>query len=161
LPPPLQLEKRFLALDVQYLRLKATALLEQKRYPETMQIYQEIFRLVEHEAEPSLRALALKSIGKELERQGNMQEAVFYLEEARDAALEGSRLLRAFIQSYLIRVYGSSGDLVRFERAVQTGLMLAHSLPGTYQDGDDSIYSWSPVSAILAEQSWGYLELGM
>lgn len=62
---------------------------------------------------------------------------------------------------YLIRVYASSGDTLRFERAVTTGLTLARSLPGNKEDGTDFVYSWSPMSAMLAEQSWGYLELGL
>ncbi len=125
-----------------------------------MQVYEEIFKLVEHETEPGLKALALKSIGKELNREGNYQEAVNYLEDARDAAINGSKLLRAFVQSYLIRAYGGNKDAVRFERAVNTGLTLARSI-GEYEDGTDFIYSWSAVSAIMAEQSWGYIELGM
>ncbi|HLG66158.1 MAG TPA: helix-turn-helix transcriptional regulator [Ktedonosporobacter sp.] len=160
LPPPVRLEKRYCFLYVQYLRLKATAFLEKKQYKETIQTYQEIFHLVKNEAEPSLKALALKSIGKELNREGKHQDAVDYLEEARDAAIDGSRLLRAFVHSYLIRAYGGNKDLVRFERAVNTGLTLAQST-GDYEDGTDFIYSWSAVSAIMAEQSWGYIELGM
>lgn len=161
LPLPLKLEQRYQTLYLQYLRLKAVALLEQKKYPETMALYQEIFRLAQDVDSPAVKVLALKSIGKELERQGNKQEAVDYLERARDTAMEESRLLRAFIQSYLIRVYGGNRDALRFERAVETGLTLAKSLePGTYEDGTDFVYSWSPTSAILAEQSWGYLEIG-
>jgi len=160
LPPPVRLEKRYRFLYVQYLRLKATAFLEKKKYKETIQTYQEIFHLVKNEAEPSLKALALKSIGKELNREGKHQDAVDYLEEARDAASDGSRLLRAFIHSYLIRAYGGNKDPVRFERAVNTGLTLARSI-GDHEDGTDFIYSWSAVSAIMAEQSWGYIELGM
>jgi tetratricopeptide (TPR) repeat protein len=160
LPPPVRLEKRYIFLYVQYLRLKATAYLEKKQYKEVMQVYEEIFNLVEHETEPGLKALALKSIGKELNREGKHQEAVNYLEDARDAAINGSKLLRAFIQSYLIRAYGGNKDAIRFERAVNTGLTLARSI-GEYEDGTDFIYSWSAVSAIMAEQSWGYIELGM
>jgi tetratricopeptide (TPR) repeat protein len=161
LPPPLKLEQRYQTLYLQYLRLKAVALLEQKKYPETMALYQEISNLAQGVDSPAVKALALKSIGKELERQGNKQEAVDYLEQARDTAMEESRLLRTFIQSYLIRVYGGNRDALRFERAVETGLTLAKSLePGTYEDGTDFVYSWSPTSAILAEQSWGYLEIG-
>lgn len=160
LPPTVRLEKRYVFLYVQYLRLKATALLEKKQYKEVMQVYQEIFSLVKNETEPGLKALALKSIGKELNREGSHQEAVNYLEEARDAAMNGSKLLRAFVHSYLIRAYGGNKDLVRFERAVNTGLNLARSV-GEYEDGTDFIYSWSAVSAIMAEQSWGYIELGM
>jgi hypothetical protein len=74
--------------------------------------------------------------------------------------MEGSKLLRAFIYSYLIRAYGGNKDALRFERAVNTGLTLARSI-GDYEDGTDFIYSWSAVSAIMAEQSWGYIELGM
>ncbi|MBV9228373.1 MAG: helix-turn-helix transcriptional regulator [Chloroflexi bacterium] len=160
LPPPLQLERRFQFLYVQYLRLKATAYLEKKQYAATMATYEEIFNLVKNADEPAVKALALKSIGKELERKGDKQEAVDYLEEARDVSMDASKLLRAFIHSYLIRVYASNGDLLRFERAVHTGLTIARSLPGTYEDGTDFVYSWSPVSAILAEQSWGYISLG-
>jgi tetratricopeptide (TPR) repeat protein len=158
LPPPVRLERRYMQLYVQYLRLKATAHLEKKQYAETKQVYQDIYALVDDD-EPGLRALALKSIGKELNREGRHDEAVTYLEEARDAAINGSKLLRAFVQSYLIRVYGGSKDVLRFERAVNTGLTLARSI-GDYEDGTDFIYSWSAVSAIMAEQSWGYIELG-
>ena len=160
LPPPVRLERRYVFLYVQYLRLKATAYLEKKQYKETMQVYEEIFHLVKNETEPSIKALALKSIGKELSRDGQHSEAVSYLEDARDAAMDGSKLLRAFVQSYLIRAYGGNKDTVRFERAVHTGLTLAKSV-GTYEDGTDFIYSWSAVSAIMAEQSWGYIELRM
>lgn len=159
LPPPVRLEKRYVFLYVQYLRLKATALLEKKQYQAVMQTYEEIYTLVKHETEPSLKALALKSIGKELNREGNHPEAVMYLEDARDAAIDGSRLLRAFVYSYLIRAYGGHKDAVRFERATATGLTLAKGLDDI-EDGTDFIYSWSAVSAILAEQSWGYIELG-
>ncbi len=160
LPPPVRLEKRYVFLYVQYLRLKATAYLEKKHYKEVMQVYEEIFSLVKYEAEPSVKALVLKSIGKELTRNGQHQEAVSYLEDARDVAIDGSRLLRAFVHSYLIRAYGGDKDELRFERAVNTGLTLAKGL-GDYEDGTDFIYSWSAISAIMAEQSWGYIELGM
>jgi tetratricopeptide (TPR) repeat protein len=151
--------RRFVQLYVQYLRLKATAHLEKKQYKETMHVYKEIYNLVGDADEPGLKALSLKSIGKELNREGNHSEAVVYLEEARDAAMNGSKLLRAFVHAYLIRTYGGNKDSVRFERAVHTGLSLAHSI-GTYEDGADFIYAWSAVSAMMAEQSWGYIELG-
>jgi tetratricopeptide (TPR) repeat protein len=160
LPPPARLEKRYLFLYVQYLRLKATAYLEKKQYKEVMQIYEEIFRLVKNENLPSLKALALKSIGKELSRNDQHEEAVSYLEEARDVAIDGSRLLRAFVYSYLIRAYGGNKEVLRFERTVNTGLTLAKGLSKD-DDGTDFIYSWSAISAIMAEQSWGYIELGM
>src|SRR5258707_4981916 len=159
LPPPAWMERRYVQLYVQYLRLKATACLEKKQYKEPMQVYEEIYKLVGNAGEPGLKALALKSIGKELNREGSHSEAVVYLEEARDAAMSGGKLLRAFVHSYLIRAYGGNKDSVRFERAVNTGLALARSI-GSYEDGTGFIYSWSAVSAILAQQSWGYIELG-
>jgi transcriptional regulator with XRE-family HTH domain len=159
LPPPARMERRYVQLYVQYLRLKATAYLEKKQYKATMQVYEEIYKLVGNADEPGLKALALKSIGKELNREGSHSEAVVYLEEARDAAINGSKVLRAFVQSYLIRAYGGNKDSVRFERAVNTGLTLARSI-GNYEDGTDFIYSWSALSAIMAEQSWGYIEVG-
>jgi transcriptional regulator with XRE-family HTH domain len=163
LPPPLRLEERFLYLYVQYLRLKAATALEQKRYYETMSIYHDMYDLIEHEKIPSVKAVALKSIGKELERKGDKQDAVSYVEEARDIAMDAGKLVRAFVHSYLIRVYASNGDRLRFERAVNTGLTLAKMLPvnsGSREDTEDFVYSWSPTSAILAEQSWGYIALG-
>lgn len=60
----------------------------------------------------------------------------------------------------MIRVYGGSKDGLCFERAVNAGLALACSV-GDYENGTDFIYSWSAVSAVMAEQSWGYVELGM
>src|SRR5579884_3356643 len=82
--PPLRLERRFFLLYIQYLRLKATTHLERKQYKATMSTYQEIFHLVKDQNEPVVLAMALKAIGKELERQGDKQQAVTYLEEARD-----------------------------------------------------------------------------
>ena len=108
----------------------------------------------------SMFAIALKSLGKELERKGDKAEAVSLLEEARDASLSGSKPLMAFVHSYLIRVYASAGNALRFERAVNTGLTIAHSFNGAFVDATDFIYSWSPISALLAEQSWGYLAIG-
>lgn len=160
LPPPLRLERRYQHLYIQYLRLKAVALLEQKKYPETMALYEQILRLSRDTDNAAVKALALKSIGKELERRGDKQVAVDCLEQARDAAMDASKLLRAFVQSYLIRVYGGHRDALRFERAIQTGLTLASALEhGSYEDGTDFVYSWNPMSSMLAEQSWGYLQL--
>lgn len=79
-----------------------------------MSTYQEIFHLVKDQNEPVVLAMTLKAIGKELERQGDKQQAVAYLEEARDLSFHGSKLLIAFVQSYLIRVYAGSGDKLHF-----------------------------------------------
>ena len=105
-------------------------------------------------------AIALKSLGKEPERKGEKQQAVSLLEEARDVSLGASKRVIAFVHSYLSRGYASAGDALRFERAINTGLTIASSLDEAEEDGADFVYAWSPVSAMLAEQSWGYLALG-
>ena len=58
-----------------------------------------------------------------------------------------------------MRAYGGNKDSVRFERAVNIRASLC-AICRSLQDGTDFIYSWSAVSAIMAEQSWGYTELG-
>ena len=159
LPPPLRLERRFQLLFFQVQRLNAVTVIEQKRYDEAIAIYQQMCKLAQSLNDPAAMALAFKSLGKELERKGQKQEAVALLEQARDASLGCSKLLMAFVYSYLIRVYASSGDGLRFERAGETGLTLAHALMDRKEDGTDFVYAWSPVSSVLAEQSWGYLAL--
>ena len=159
LPPPLRLERRFRLLAIQAHRLNAATALEQKRYDDAIDIYTQTCRAALSLGDASVIAQSLKGLGKELERKGEKQEGLALLEQARDAALGSSKLLLAFVYSYLIRLYASNGDLLRFERAVSTGLTLAKSLEGHYEDGTDFVYSWSPVSSVLAEQSWGYLAL--
>ncbi len=53
-------------------------------------------------------------------------------------------------------MYGSTGDNYRFERAINTALNLA---PSTYGDGTDFVYH--RLSGILAEKSYGFLDLGL
>ncbi|HLI90667.1 MAG TPA: helix-turn-helix transcriptional regulator [Ktedonobacteraceae bacterium] len=160
LAPPLHLDQRFRLLDIQVQRLNAATALENKRYDEAITIYTQELQEAKSLDNPAVSALALKGLGKELERKGRIQEAVMLLEDARDYSLRASKPLIAFVHSYLSRVYASAGDALRFERAIQTGLTVAHSFKGQYEDGTDFVYSWSPISALLAEQSWGYLSLG-
>lgn len=61
----------------------------------------------------------------------------------------------AFVHAYLARMYGTTGDGYRFERAIDTAFNLA---PGTYGDGTDFVYH--RLSGILAEKSYGFLDLG-
>ncbi len=160
LPPPVRLEDRFQLLYVQVQRLNAVTALENKRYNEAINIYTEIRESVKQVDNAAATAIALKSLGKELERKGEKQQAVSLLEEARDVSLGASKRVIAFVYSYLSRGYAGAGDVLRFERAINTGLTIASSLDGAEEDGTDFVYAWSPVSAMLAEQSWGYLELG-
>jgi transcriptional regulator with XRE-family HTH domain len=159
LPPPARLEHRFQLLAVQVHRLNAAAVLENKDYAHALALYQRMGAITARLDDPAAHAQALLEIGKELERAGKKQQAVTYLEDARDLALHSSKRLLAFVHSYLARSYGGAGDALRFERAIQTGLSLARSLHPEDEDGSDFVYSWSAVSAMLAEQSWGYLVL--
>lgn len=84
-----------------------------------------------------------------------MKEAVRYMERARDSTFNTSKNVAAYAHAYLARVYGSTGDTYRFERAINTALNLA---PGTYGDGTDFVYH--RPSGILAEKSYGFLDLG-
>ncbi|MBV9020501.1 MAG: helix-turn-helix transcriptional regulator [Ktedonobacteraceae bacterium] len=160
LPPPLRLERRFQLLYVQVQRLNAVTALEGKRYDDAIDIYTKICESAKHMDNASVTAIALKSLGKELERKGEKQEAVSLLEDARDISLGASKLVIAFVHSYLARVYASAGNTLRFERAVNTGLTIASSLNGNDEGKTDFVYSWSPISALLAERSWGYLAVG-
>jgi len=103
-------------------------------------------------------ALTLMSQGIEFERRGEKEVALSRLEEARDASFGASKHIIAFVHSYLARAYASVGDKVHFERAVSSGRTMASNLNGSYGDGTDFVFG--RVSSILAERSYGYLELG-
>ncbi|HLQ27948.1 MAG TPA: hypothetical protein VK140_01770 [Ktedonobacteraceae bacterium] len=67
--------------------------------------------------EPATLAHALMNIGVELGRAGRKQEAVEHLEHARDISFRANKAWAALIHSYLSRIYASSGDSLRFQRA--------------------------------------------
>ncbi len=73
----------------------------------------------------------------------------------RDCTFTTSKNVAAFVHAYLARVYGTTGDNYHFERAIDTALNLA---PSTYGDGTDFVYH--RLSGILAEKSYGFLDLG-
>jgi hypothetical protein len=98
------------------------------------------------------------SQGTEFERRGVKGVALSLLEEARDASFGASKHIVAFVHTYLARVYASVGDGVRFERAIHSARTMAGGLNGSYGDGTQ--YVFGRVSSILAERSYGYLELG-
>jgi tetratricopeptide (TPR) repeat protein len=158
LPPPSRLEGRFQLLHIQVQRLNAVTLLENKQYDQAISTFEKMLDAAKRLDNAATTALALNELGKELERKGDKEEAVALLEEARDASLRAGKLAMAFVHSYLARVYASAGDARRFERTIETGLTIAHHL-GSYPDGTDFVYSWSPISSILAEKSWGYLNI--
>lgn len=157
LPPPARLEARYLRLHAQVLRLNAVVAVEGKRYPAALALYTRMRAIAEQLGEPATLALALMSIGSELERAGRKGEAVDWLERARDVSFAASKHVAAFVNSYLARAYASAGDEPRFARAAETALTLALRLGERYGDGTDFIYA--RPSSVMAEQSWGWLEL--
>ena len=158
LPSPVGLESRFLQLYAQVLRLNAVTLVEHEDYAPALRAYEEMRETGARLDDPATLALALMSIGAELDRAGRSPEAVDALEQARDASFNASKHVAAFVHTYLARAYASCGDARRFERAAETARTLAESLGETYGDGTDYVYGRR--SSVLAEQSWGYLALG-
>jgi transcriptional regulator with XRE-family HTH domain len=157
LSPTPQLEPRFLELYAQAKLMKAVIHIERQQYKEALEACSDMYDIAKQLGEPSMIALSLASIGTELERAGQKQEAVNRLEEARDASFGASRQIMAFVNAYLARAYASSGDEKRFQRAIDTAQNIATNLGQRYGDGTDLIYH--KMSGILAERSYGYLEI--
>ena len=156
--PPLRLQARFQFLYAQVQRLNAVTLVEKKCYDQALDTYGRMYETAQQADDASLMALALMSQVIELERRGEKDLALSRLEEARDASLGASRHIIAFVHSYLARGYASVGDKLRFERAISSARTVASGLNGSYGDGTDFVFG--RVSSILAEKSYGYLELG-
>lgn len=135
-----------------------TKAVEYKAYEKAIATYEEMLQTAKQIDDPVSIALALMSLGSEHDRAGKQQEAVSYLEEARDVSFGASRQIAGFVNAYLARAYASAGDSLHFQRAVDTAYMLAASLKGAYGDGTDFVFG--RLSSVLAERSWGYLELG-
>ena len=168
-PPTIQNEKRFLRLYAQTLNLDGIVFIGYEKYDKALQTFREMNKIAEQLGEPTWIAHSLLTIGVELHRAGYllrqaddtsdwatyMQEAVQYLERARDVTFNASKNVAAFVHAYLARIYGSVGDDYHFERAINTALNLA---PDSYGDGTDFVYH--RLSGILAEKSYGFLDLG-
>lgn len=158
LPPPARLEARFLRTVAEVQRLNAIAAVERGAYDDARGYYAEMLATAEQLGEPATRALALMSMGSELERVGRREEAVEWLEGARDVSFGASRHIATLVNSYLARACAALGNRARFERAAETARTLAVGLGGAYGDGTDGVYARE--SSVLAEWSWGWLELG-
>lgn len=158
LPPTEQLEKQFLRLYAQTQRLHAIMLIERQQYGAALLAFNDMLRIAEALGESSTTALALMGIGTELERAGRQLEAVDRLEQARDISFQASRQVAALINAYLARAYASNKDAIRFNRAIDTAENIATTLGDAYGNGED--YVFHRISGILAERSYGYLEIG-
>jgi len=158
LPPPSRLEPSFLRLYAQVQRLNAIEAVERCDYAAALRLYASMRQTAERLGEPATLALALMSVGAELERGARKSQALDYVERARDASFGAGKHIAAFVHAYLARVYASVGDARRFERAAETAERLVESLGAAYGDGTDFVYA--RPSSVVAERSWGYLVLG-
>ena len=159
LSPPARQEVRFLHLAAQTRRLTAVTCVEHRDYRAALAEYAKMRATATRLGDAATLALAEMSVGAELERAGRANDAVEWLERARDTAFGASKHVAAFVHSYLARAYASAGEHTRFERAVETARTLADGLGAAYGDGTDFIYARG--ASVLAEQSWGYLRLGL
>lgn len=133
-------------------------LIERREYGAALLAFHEMLRIAEQLGEPSSIALALMGIGTELERAGRQQEAVDRLEQARDVSFNASKQVAALVNAYLARAYASNHEATRFQRAIDTAQTIATNLGTSYGDGED--YVFHRLSGVLAERSYGYLEIG-
>jgi transcriptional regulator with XRE-family HTH domain len=149
-------EPRFLRLAAQVERLEAVLAVEQKRYPQALAHFQRMYATAQQLGEPDTLAIALMGIGIELERANRLPEAVEALEAANRLATRASRAVERLVSAYLARVYASVHDERHFGHAIERALCLAGSAYGAEQ-GEDFVFQ--PLSGVLAEQSYGLLDL--
>jgi tetratricopeptide (TPR) repeat protein len=152
-----QLEPRFLRLYADAQCIRAVLHVERRRYAEALDTYASMYDTAKQLGEPATLAHALMNIGVELDRAGRKQEAVEHLEHARDISFRANKAWAALIHSYLSRIYAGSGDSLRFQRASETAQTLAIHLP-TYENDEEAVFY--NMSGVLAERSYGYLEIG-
>ncbi|HLJ80984.1 MAG TPA: helix-turn-helix transcriptional regulator, partial [Ktedonobacterales bacterium] len=124
LSPPARQEARYLRLAAQTRRLNAVTRVEHRDYRAALAEYAKMRATAKRLADPATLAVAEMSLGAELERAGRANDAVEWLERARDTAFGASKHVAAFVHSYLARVYASAGEQGRFERAVETARTL-------------------------------------
>lgn len=157
LPPPLILQSRFLRLYAQVQRLNAVMDLERQRYKEALATFISMYDTAKQIEESAALALSLMGMGTELERAGRQQEAIDRLEEARDISFSSSKQIATLIHAYLARAYAGIGYALHFNRAIDVAQKLGADLKQRYGDGTDFVFH--SMSGILAERSYGYLDI--
>lgn len=158
LPPPAQLEPRFLRLYAQERSVQGLMLFENKKYEEALNTFSHMYDVAKQSGDTTLIVHSLQKIGVELKRAGRIQEAVGILEEARDISFKTHKRVAAFTNAYLAHMYSTHGDALRFERAINTALSLAEPLKESYGDGTDFVFQ--RFSGILVLKSRGHLRIG-
>jgi transcriptional regulator with XRE-family HTH domain len=157
-PPNMIKDSRFLVLYAQVLRLNAVIFVEKQQYEEALKTFYKMHEVAKESNDSATIAMSYLNIGTELERMGKQEEAIEYLELGRDESFHSSKHIVAVVHSYLARVYASAKKAVKFQRAIDTALRVAHSIENfSYGDGTDFVFH--SLSGILAEKSYGYLEI--
>ena len=80
------------------------------------------------------------------------------LEEARDISFRASKQVIALVNAYLARVYASMRRARDFKRTIDVAQNVATDIKLSYGDGTDFVFH--SLSGIMAERSYGYLEIG-
>jgi transcriptional regulator with XRE-family HTH domain len=157
-PPPVRLDERFQILYAQVLRLNAVVDVENQRYEDALNKFRKMNEIAKKIDHPATLAMSYLNIGTELERMGKLEEAIDHLELARDESLRASKHIIVVTHAYLARCYASAGMKVKFERAIHAAIRTAKSIENfTYGDGTDFVFH--SLSGVLAEKSYGHLEV--
>ncbi len=157
LPPPSRLEKRFLQIYAQEQSLIGLMYYEHKKYDQALATFEQMYKIATQAENPALIVHALQKTGVELNRANQMQEAIDCLEKARDVSFRSSKHVATFANAYLAHIYADSGDNLRFERAIETALVLADPIKETYGNGTDYIHQ--SISGIFSIRARGYVRL--
>lgn len=157
LPPPSQLEQRFLSLYAQQQSVQGLMYFENKQYEQALATFTGMYQTAKQLDDPVLMVHALQKMGVELKRADRHQEAIHALEQARDLSFKASKHVAAFANAYLAHIYAASGDVLHFERAINTALTLAEPLKESYGDGTEFVFQ--RLSGILLLRSRGYLRI--
>ncbi len=157
-PPPLRLDRRFQMLYAQVLRLNAVIDVENQRYEEALSKFRKMHEIAKAIDHPATIAMSYLNMGTELERMGKQEEAIECLELARDESFQASKHIMVVTNAYLARAYASAKQSVKFKRAIETALRTARSIDISYGDGTDFVFH--SLSGVLAEKSYGFLEIG-
>jgi tetratricopeptide (TPR) repeat protein len=152
--PPVHLDRR---LHLLHAHAQAIQGLMCKRHDEAMKLYKDVRATALDLSDPVLIVHILVILGGEYKRAGNYPDAINALEEARDHSFHGSKQLGAFANGYLAHAYAAQGDILRFERTINTALGIAMPLKDAYGDGTDFVHQH--VDDLLLLRSSGYLHL--
>ncbi|MBV9690970.1 MAG: hypothetical protein JO202_14830 [Ktedonobacteraceae bacterium] len=158
LPPPSLLEKHYLRLSADVQCLNGVMQVEYNHYTAAIKTFENMYQTATTLGNPATLAHALMNLAVESERGGAKKKAVEMLEEARDLSFQAPKPIAALVNSYLSRVYASEGDALRFQRTNDTARTLGTHLKKDFSEDTDAVFYTE--SDILAERSYGYLEVG-